>query len=131
LAEDRIGDTKNVDVDEEEDVRILRDRIIECLCDEVLTNNLKTFHGVDMVRLCAKAFLDKKGIDQYQFSGEHPYYKHILERVYSPLVEKGLIKEYGNNNFDVPSNSRLHEICKKELSGKSHIKWADFWKSVE
>jgi hypothetical protein len=52
-------DRINAGATEEEDVEILRDRIIECLCDEVLTNKLTKFHGVDMVKLCAKAFLDK------------------------------------------------------------------------
>jgi hypothetical protein len=70
--------------------RILRNRIIECICRQISTHRDTTFHGVEMIRRCAKAFLDEKGIKEYQFSGEHQYYKHVLESIYRPLVEKDL-----------------------------------------
>ena len=35
---------------EEEDFAILRNRIIECICRELLSNNVTTFHGVDMIK---------------------------------------------------------------------------------
>jgi hypothetical protein len=47
-----------------------------------------------MIRHCVRGFLDKGGADQYQFSGEHKYYKHVLERVYRPLLDMGLMAEY-------------------------------------
>jgi hypothetical protein len=30
-----------------------------------------TFHGVDMIKNCARGFFDERGIAQYEFSGEH------------------------------------------------------------
>jgi hypothetical protein len=114
----------------DEDFRILRNRIIECICREVLYNKLTTFHGVDMIERCARSFLDQKGVDQYQFSGEHEYYKHILERTYRPLVERRFIQEYENNNFKIPAESRLHDICRRELSNKQYIQWDEIiWDS--
>ena len=95
-----------------------------CICRD-LSKGLTTFHGVDMVKRCAKGFLDEQGVDQYQFSGEHEYYKHVLERIYRPLVDFGLLVEYENNNFGV-HNNRLHDICRKELDGKGCIKWDGF-----
>ena len=124
-------DRINVARTEEEDLEILRDRIIECICQGLLSKNLTTFHGVEMVKRCARGFLDERGIDQYQFSGEHEYYNHILERVYRPLVDQGVINEYENNNYKISSSSRLHEICRIELSQKSYIKWNDFWRSAK
>jgi hypothetical protein len=73
------------------------------------------FHEVDMIRECARSFLDERGVDQYQFSGSHEYYQHVLERIYRPLVERGLIQEMENNNYNVPEGSRLREICRREL----------------
>lgn len=108
---------------EEEDFRMLRNRIIECICREVLNNNLTSFHGVEMIERCARGFLYQKGVDQYQFSGEHEYYKYVLERIYKPLVELGLIHEYENNNFVIPEGSRLRDICRRELSRKQSIEW--------
>jgi hypothetical protein len=116
---------------EEEYFRILRDRIIECICQKILRNKMTTFHGVDMVRDCARGFLDEKGVDRFQFSGEHEYYKHVLERVFRPLVGLRLMAEYENNNFSVPDDSRLRDICRKELSNKSYIKWDDFLRTVQ
>jgi hypothetical protein len=108
---------------EEEYFEILRNRIIECICRELLSSNLTTFHGVDMIKRCAKAFLDERGVDQYEFSGEHEYYRHVLERIYRPLAERGLINEYENYNFKIPEGSRLRDICRKELAGREYIIW--------
>jgi hypothetical protein len=71
---------------------------------------MRTFHGVDMIKSCAQSFLDERGIVQYEFSGEHDYYNDVLERIYRPLAESGLIQEYENNNFVIPADSRLHLI---------------------
>lgn len=111
---------------EEEYFEILRDRIIECICNELLSKNITTFHGVDMVRHCAQGFLNEMGANQYEFSGEHEYYRHVLERIYRPLVDLGLIDEYENNNYGIPEKSRLRNICKEELGPKSYIKWQEF-----
>jgi hypothetical protein len=108
---------------EEEDFRMLRKIIIECICREVLHNKRRSFHGVEMIEHCARGFLDQMGVDQYQFSGEHEYYKHVLERVYNPLVERELIHAYENNNFVIPEESKLHDICRRELSRKQSIEW--------
>jgi hypothetical protein len=108
---------------EEEYLAILRDRIIECICRELLYNNLTTFHGIDMIKRCAKAFLDERGVNQYEFSGEHEYYKDVLKTIYRPLVSRGLIHEYENNNFRIPAESKLHSICRRELTGKEYIIW--------
>jgi len=35
---------------EEEYFKILRDRVIECVCREIKSANEVTFHGVDMIR---------------------------------------------------------------------------------
>jgi hypothetical protein len=109
LAEDRIGDRINVDGGEEEDVRLLEERITEGIRSELKPNEVLKFHGVEMVKRHARGFLDEEEIDVYQFSGEHEYYKHILEKVYRPMAEERLINEYENNNFEVPLNSRLRE----------------------
>jgi hypothetical protein len=61
---------------------------------------MSTFHGVDMVRDCAGGFLDEQGVNQFQFSGEHEYYKQVLE--YRPLVDLKLMVENENNNFTIP-----------------------------
>src|SRR5919202_3588977 len=84
---------------EDDDFRILRNLIIYGICYEVTHRNLTKFNGVDMVKNWARGFLDKKGVDQYQFSGEHPYYRDVVEGVYRPLVDVGLIEEFENNNF--------------------------------
>jgi hypothetical protein len=122
-VEDRITTGRT----EEEYYAILRDRIIECVCHEVTAdNNLEFFHGVDMVRRCVGGFLNKEAADQYEFSGEHEYYKHALERIYRPLIDLGLLSESENNNYW----PRLREICRKELSNKSYIIWDDFLRTA-
>jgi hypothetical protein len=106
------------------DEKNLRNRIIECICRKLLKDNLRSFHGVDMVKDCAKGFLDEKGVAQYEFSGEHEYYKDVLEKIYRPLVLRGLLKQYENNNFKVPEGSKLEGICRKELNhGREYIEW--------
>ena len=110
---------------EDEDFRTLRNLIIYGLCYDITQNNLKSFHGVDMVKKWAKGFLDNKGVDQYQFSGDHPYYMQVLENVYRPLVERRLVDEYENNTFKIPDDSRLHNICRNELrrGDVRYIEW--------
>jgi hypothetical protein len=106
----------------EGDLSMLDDRIIECICRK-LDHTMVTFHGVDMIGECAKGFLDKARADKFQFTGEDSIYKVALERFYRPLVKHGFILENENNNFTIPADSKLHDICKKELSGKD---WKDF-----
>jgi hypothetical protein len=79
-----------------------------------------------MITRCAQGFFEEKGIDKYQFSGEHEYYKDVLERIYRPLVEHGLLAEMENNNYKIPKESRLRDICRKEIDGKAYIIWEDF-----
>jgi hypothetical protein len=111
---------------EEEYFEILRDRIIWCICHNLLSNNKRAFHGVDMIKDCAGAFLDERGVAQYEFSGEHEYYKYALENVYRPLVDRGLIKEYENNNYKIPEGSKLEKICRSHLAGgKGSMSWND------
>jgi hypothetical protein len=97
-----------------------------CNRRELNVNNIRTFHGVDMIKNCARGFLDERGIAQYEFSGEHDYYKDVLHRIYRPLAESGLIQENENNNFTIPADSRLHDICRTEINGKAYIIWKDF-----
>jgi hypothetical protein len=110
----------------QKDFETLRDLIVACICREINLNNLRTFHGVDMIKSCARGFLEERGIAQYEFSGEHYYYKDVLERIYRPLAESGLIQENENNNFTIPTESKLHKICRIEINGKAYIKWDDF-----
>jgi hypothetical protein len=70
--------------------------------------------------------LSSLGIEQYEFSGEHEYYRHTLERIYRPLGKNGLLQENENNNFTIPEDRGLHEICRKELIDKAYIDWDDF-----
>jgi hypothetical protein len=121
-----VGDRITAGRTEGEYFAMLRNRVIECVCREITSANDVTFHGVDMIRRCAGGFLDEGGANQYQFSGEHDYYQHALERVYRPLRDMGLIVEYENNNYGIPAKSRLREICRRELSGKEYIIWDDF-----
>jgi len=106
---------------EEEYLEILRNRIIWCICHNLQTRKLRTFHAIDMVEDCARAFLDEKGVTQYLFSGEHDYYKDTLENVYGPLVTRGLLTAYENNNFKIPEGSKLEKICQS----KDPVVWKD------
>src|SRR4051794_29890928 len=102
---------------------MLRNRITLCICEEVLYKKLTTFHGINMIEHCARGFFDQMEADKYQFSEESTEYKHVLERIYGPLVERGLIHAYENNNYKIPDESRLHDICRRELSRKKYIEW--------
>ena len=53
---------------EEEYFRTLRNRIIECICREILHKKRTTFHGIDMIEDCVRGFYDKSEGDKYQFS---------------------------------------------------------------
>ena len=110
----------------QKDFETLRNLIVVCICREININNMRTFHGVDMIKNCVRGFLDERGIAQYEFSGEHDYYKDVLQRIYRPLAESGLIQEYENNNFVIPADSRLHDICETEINGKVYIIWENF-----
>jgi hypothetical protein len=117
---------------EDEDFEILRERIIEGVCEKILSKSITTtFHGIEMVKDYAGGFFDKMSADEYEFSGDHPYYRQVLERIYRPLIEEGLMVENENNNFIIPHDSRLRDICRRQLSGKTYIKWDDFWDSVK
>jgi hypothetical protein len=112
---------------EEEYFVILKDRILECICELIISNKPAWFHSVDMIKECARGFLDQFGVDQYQFSGEHPFYHQVHDEILRPLVDADLLVENQNNNFTIPPDSRIHNICRRELQGKSYIKWDDFW----
>jgi hypothetical protein len=105
--------------------RILRNRIIECICRGASRDNMKTFHGVDMVERCARGFLDQQEADKYRYSGEDEYYKHVLQRVYKPLVKRGLLVENENNYYSI-KGSRLRNMCRDELQSKEYIIWEEF-----
>jgi hypothetical protein len=44
----------NIGRTDEEYLAILGDRIIECICREILSKNMTWFHGVDMIRKCVR-----------------------------------------------------------------------------
>lgn len=109
---------------EEEYFEILRDRIIWCICHNLLSNNIRTFHGADMIIECAKGFLDERRIAQYKLTGEHEYYTNVLEKIYKPLIDGEFIEEYENNNYRIPEGSKLENICRTQLSdGRSYMRW--------
>ncbi|MPZ07820.1 MAG: hypothetical protein GEU26_15640 [Nitrososphaeraceae archaeon] len=112
---------------EDEYFQILRNRILECICEKVLRDkNLQWFHSVDLMKECAKGFLDELGVDQYQFIGEYPFYQQVHDKILRPLVDADLMIENGNNNFTIKPDSKLHDICKKQLKGKAYISWDHF-----
>ncbi|MPZ08237.1 MAG: hypothetical protein GEU26_17790 [Nitrososphaeraceae archaeon] len=116
---------------EEEYFDMLRSRILECICGRIISNEPTSFHSVDMIRECARGFLDQLGIDVYQFSEEHPFYQRVYDEVYRLLVEADLMVENENNTFTIPIDSGLRNICRKQLRDKSYVMWDDFWKDVE
>ena len=116
---------------EKEYFDILRSRILECICSRIISNEPTSFHSVDMIKECAKGFLDQLGLDVYQFSGEHPFYQRVHDEIYRLLVEADLMVENENNTFTISLDSGLRNICRKQLRDKSYIKWDDFWKDVE
>ena len=112
---------------EEEYFDMLRSRILECICDRTMSNGPQWFHSVDMIAECARGFFDKLGVDQYQFSGNYPFYQQVHDEIYRPLVDAGLMVENENNTFSIPPDSRLRNICRRQLTGKSYILWNEFW----
>jgi hypothetical protein len=115
---------------EEEYIDLLKSRILECVCSRIISNEPTSFHGVDMIKECARGFLDQLGVNEYQFSGEHPFYQRVHNEIYRLLVEADLMVEH-NNTFTIPLDSGLRIICRKQLRDKSYIPWDDFWKDVE
>lgn len=79
-----------------------------------------------MIKECAKGFLDNFSVDEYQFSGEHPFYQRIHDEILRPLADAGFLKENENNNFTILRDSRIHKICDLELRDKEYIQWRDF-----
>ena len=116
---------------EEEYFDTLRSRMLECICERTMSTEPQWFHSVDMIKECAKGFLDKLGVDEYQFSGEHPFYQQVHDEIYRPLVDAGLMVENENNTFTIPAKSRLHNICREQLRDKSYILWNEFWRDVQ
>lgn len=115
----------------EEYFDILKSRILECICSRIISNEPASFHSVDMIKECAKGFLDQLGVDEYQFSGEHPFYQRVHDEIYRLPVEADLMVENENNTFTIPLDSGLRNICGKQLRDKSYVIWDDFWKDVE
>ena len=87
-----------------------------CICNR-LQNNQRTFHAIDMIQECARGFYDKGAADEFQFRGNQEDYTHVLERIYNPLLQQGMLEEYENNNYRIPEGSLLEQICTRELSG--------------
>lgn len=117
---------------EEEDFRILRNRMLECICEETMKQKKdpQWFHGIEMVEECARGFFDQKTADKYRYSDEKTYYRQVLPNVYGPLVQEGLLVENENNTFTIPQDSPLRKICREQLSGKSYIEWDEFMAHV-
>ena len=118
-------------VSEEEYFDMFRSRILGCMCNRIISNEPTSFHSVDMIKECARGFLDQLGVDEYQFSGEHPFYRRVHDEIYRLLVEADLMVENENNTFTIPIDSGLRNICRKQLKDKSYVMWDDFWKDVE
>ena len=116
---------------EEEYFDMFRSRILGCICNRIISNEPTSFHSVDMIKECARGFLDQLGVDEYQFSGEHPFYRRVHDEIYRLLVEADLMVEYENNTFTIPIDSGLRNICRKQLKDKSFVMWDDFWNDVE
>ena len=72
---------------------ILKSRILKCTCSRIISNEPTSFHDVDMIKECARGVLDQLGVDEYQFSGEHPFYQRVHDEIYRPLVEADLMVE--------------------------------------
>lgn len=87
-----------------------------CICNRLL-NGSRIFHAVDLVKECAGGFYDNGAAVEFEFSGSQEEYTQLLQRIYTPLVDQGLLIEYENNNYGVPEGSALERICRRELSG--------------
>ena len=116
---------------EEEYFDMFRSCILGCICNRIISNEPTSFHSVDMIKECARGFLDHLGVDEYQFSGKHPFYRRVHDEIYRLLVEADLMVENENNTFTIPIDSGLRNICRKQLKDKSYVMWDDFWKDVE
>jgi hypothetical protein len=59
---------------EEEYFRILRNRMLECLCEEAMQRrpDPQWFNGVDMVEKCAKGFFDKQTAEKWRTNHYDP-----------------------------------------------------------
>jgi hypothetical protein len=101
---------------EEEYFIILRNRVMWCICKR-LQEGKRTFHAVDLVNECAGGFYDQRAAAEFEFRGSQEEYSQLLRRVYTPLVEQGMLEEYENNNYKIPEGSALERICERELSG--------------
>ena len=44
----------------QKDFETLRNLIVVCICRGININNMRTFHGVDMIKNCARGFLDEE-----------------------------------------------------------------------
>lgn len=98
---------------------ILRDRILEKICRKLREDpNLKTFHKADML---TNAFYDKAEADRYRYTTEDTEYTHLLELVYRPIIERGLLVENENNNVTI--TEKLPSFCRRELQSKEYIDW--------
>jgi hypothetical protein len=116
---------------EEEEFHKLRSRILECICKRIESNEPDWFCGVDMIKRCTRAFLDKLGIDEYHFSGKHLFYQLVHDEIYQPLVDAGLMVENENNTFTIPPDSLLRNICSKQLTkDESYILWNECMEDV-
>ncbi len=89
---------------------MLRSRILECICDLIISNKPTSFHSTDMMKECARGLLDQLGVDVHQFSGEHPFYQRVHDEVYRLLVEADLMVEHENNTFTIPLDSGLLHV---------------------
>ena len=117
---------------EEEYFLILRNRILECLCEGAMQRkpDPQWFNAVAMVEECAKGFFDKETAEKFRYSDEQTYYREVLPNFYRPLVQEGLLVENQSDTFTIPQDSLLREICPKEFVGKSYIEWDDFIATV-
>jgi hypothetical protein len=98
---------------------VLRDRILEKICRKLLGDlNFKSFHRVEMV---TDAFYDKAESDRYRYSTQDTEYTRLLELVYRPIIDRGMLVEYENNNMQITES--LPPFCRRELQSKEYIDW--------
>ena len=65
---------------EEEYFDMFRSRILGCICNRIISNEPTSFQSVDMIKECARGFLNQLGVDEYQFSGEHHFIGEFMTR---------------------------------------------------
>jgi len=98
---------------------ILRDRILEKICRKLREDpNFTTFHPTEML---TNAFYDKAEADRYRYSTQDTEYTQLLELVYRPIIDRGLLEEYENRN--VVLTESLRRFCRRELQSKEYIDW--------